>query len=83
MPRGAGPEPPDVIEGLHTSMLKAGAEVLETDTFQGSRIKLGEWGLADETLEINRRAASPSAPEAVGASTIRAPDPFSGPAYHV
>ena len=48
---------PDVIEGVHTSMLEAGAEVLETDTFQGSRIKLDEWGLADETLEINRGAA--------------------------
>src|SRR5215217_7820787 len=48
---------PDVIEGVHTSMLDAGANVLETDTFQGSRIKLEEWGLADHTLEINRRAA--------------------------
>ncbi len=48
---------PDVIEGVHTSMLEAGAEVLETDTFQGSRIKLDEWGLADQTLEINRGAA--------------------------
>src|SRR5919199_4739271 len=48
---------PDVIEGVHTSMLDAGANVVETDTFQGSRIKLGEWGLADHTLEINRKAA--------------------------
>ena len=31
---------PDVIEGVHSSMLDAGAEVLETDTFQASRIKL-------------------------------------------
>ncbi len=48
---------PDVIEGVHASMVEAGAEVLETDTFQASRIKLDEWGLADHTLEINRRAA--------------------------
>ena len=48
---------PDVIEGVHASMLEAGAEVLETDTFQASRIKLGEWGLADHTVEINRNAA--------------------------
>ncbi|HEY4811689.1 MAG TPA: homocysteine S-methyltransferase family protein [Solirubrobacteraceae bacterium] len=48
---------PDVIEGVHASMLDAGAEVLETDTFQGSRIKLGEWGLADYTVEINTKAA--------------------------
>src|SRR5688572_9664859 len=48
---------PDVIEGVHTSMVDAGAIVVETDTFQGSRIKLDEWGLGSETLEINRRAA--------------------------
>src|SRR5437868_11685299 len=48
---------PDVIEGVHASMLEAGANVLETDTFQGSRIKLEEWGLAEHTLEINRKAA--------------------------
>jgi 5-methyltetrahydrofolate--homocysteine methyltransferase len=48
---------PDVIEELHTTMLDAGAVVLETDSFQASRLKLDEWGLADHTLEINRRAA--------------------------
>src|SRR6266516_171081 len=48
---------PDVIEGVHTSMLEAGAEVIETDTFQGSRLKLDEWGLGEQTLEINTRAA--------------------------
>ena len=48
---------PDVIQGVHESMLAAGAEVLETDTFQASRLKLEEWGLDEHTLEINRRAA--------------------------
>src|ERR1700681_1600716 len=48
---------PDVIEGVHSSMLEAGAEVLETDTFQASRLKLDEWGLADYTVEINTKAA--------------------------
>src|SRR3954452_19863721 len=48
---------PDVIEGVHHSMVEAGAEVVETDTFQASRLKLSEWGLADHTLEINRKAA--------------------------
>ena len=48
---------PDVIEGVHSSMLEAGAEVVETDTFQGSRIKLDEWGLGEHTLEINTKAA--------------------------
>ena len=48
---------PDVIEGVHASMVEAGAEVLETDTFQASRIKLEEWGLGEHTLEINTKAA--------------------------
>src|ERR671921_2218547 len=48
---------PDVIEGVHASMVEAGAIVVETDTFQASRLKLDEWGLADHTLEINRKAA--------------------------
>src|SRR6185437_6816082 len=48
---------PDVIEGVHASMVEAGAEVVETDTFQASRLKLDEWGLAEHTLEINRKAA--------------------------
>src|SRR5438034_4246572 len=48
---------PDVIEGVHASMLEAGAEVVETDTFQASRLKLEEWGLGEHTLEINTKAA--------------------------
>lgn len=47
---------PDVIEGVHASMAAAGAQVVETDTFQASRLKLEEWGLGEHTLEINRKA---------------------------
>src|SRR5918912_610380 len=56
---------PDVIAGVHDSMVEAGAEVVETDTFQASRLKLDEWGLGEHTLEINRRAAE-VARQAVG-----------------
>jgi 5-methyltetrahydrofolate--homocysteine methyltransferase len=48
---------PDVIQGVHESMVEAGAIVVETDTFQASRLKLDEWGLGEHTPEINRRAA--------------------------
>src|SRR6476620_4318562 len=48
---------PDVIESLHVQMLDAGAEVVQTGTFPGSRLKLDEWGLGEHPLEINRRAA--------------------------
>ena len=56
---------PDVIQGVHESMVEAGAEAVETDTFQASRLKLDEWGLGEHTAEINRRAAE-IAREAVG-----------------
>jgi 5-methyltetrahydrofolate--homocysteine methyltransferase len=56
---------PDVIKGVHEEMVEAGAEVVETDTFQASRLKLDEWGLGEHTLEINTKAAE-IAREAVG-----------------
>src|SRR5829696_3256156 len=56
---------PDVIKGVHESMVEAGAEVVETDTFQASRLKLDEWGLGEHTLEINTKAAQ-IARDAVG-----------------
>src|SRR4051794_25910300 len=47
---------PDVIKGVHTSMVEAGAIGVETDTFQASGLKLDEWGLGEHTLEINTKA---------------------------
>ncbi|MFV9504078.1 MAG: methionine synthase [Oscillochloridaceae bacterium umkhey_bin13] len=49
---------PDVIAAIHASFLEAGADVLETCTFQSTRLRLEEWGLGDETLTINRAAAA-------------------------
>lgn len=48
---------PDVIEQIHTSFMQAGVDVLETNTFQSTRIRLAEWGLADKTYEQNFNAA--------------------------
>ncbi|HWQ11672.1 MAG TPA: homocysteine S-methyltransferase family protein [Roseiflexaceae bacterium] len=48
---------PDVIEAIHTGFMEAGADVLETCTFQATRIRLEEWGLGERTHEINRTAA--------------------------
>lgn len=49
---------PDVIEEVHRSFLAVGCDVLETNSFQASRLRLAEWGLADKTVEINQAAAS-------------------------
>ena len=48
---------PDVIRSIHVSYLRAGADVVETDTFTASRLKLDEYGLGDRVAEVNRNAA--------------------------
>ncbi|HEX2328720.1 MAG TPA: methionine synthase [Candidatus Angelobacter sp.] len=47
---------PDIIKDIHATYFKAGADVVETNTFGGSRIVLGEFDLADKVHEINKRA---------------------------
>src|SRR5215467_55536 len=48
---------PDIIKDIHAAYFQAGADVVETNTFGGSRIVLGEFDLADKVHEINKRAA--------------------------
>ena len=49
---------PDVIAAIHASFLEAGADVLETCTFQSTRLRLEEWGLGERTVELNQAAAA-------------------------
>src|SRR5260221_13954153 len=48
---------PDVIEEIHASFLRVGSEVIETNTFRSNRLTLGEYGLQERVIEINRTAA--------------------------
>src|SRR5437660_9135949 len=48
---------PSVIEEIHTCFLEAGCDVLESDSFTASRLKLDEYGLGKLTHEINLTAA--------------------------
>jgi 5-methyltetrahydrofolate--homocysteine methyltransferase len=48
---------PDVVLELHRSYLKAGADIVETDTFGATPVVLAEYGLARRCKEINRKAA--------------------------
>jgi len=48
---------PDVILEIHRAYLAAGAELIETDTFGGTRIVLGEYGLEHKVHQINVAAA--------------------------
>ncbi|HZC06822.1 MAG TPA: homocysteine S-methyltransferase family protein, partial [Ktedonobacterales bacterium] len=47
---------PDAITEIHRAYLAAGADVLETDTFTGTRLKLDDYSLGERTHEMNRAA---------------------------
>ena len=49
---------PDLVRDVHKAYKKAGAEVLETNTFGANRIKLAQYGLESQVGEINRAAAT-------------------------
>ena len=48
---------PDVIQGIHRAYLAAGADVIETNTFNANAIGQGEYGLADIAYELSKAAA--------------------------
>ena len=47
----------DVLN-IAESYIKAGSDIIETNSFGASRLKLSQYGLGDRTVEINRAAAS-------------------------
>ena len=44
---------PQLVAEIHQEYVRAGAEVLETNTFGGNRVRLGAFGLAEKLLAIN------------------------------
>src|ERR1051326_8962010 len=48
---------PDLIREIHRFYLAAGCDALQTNSFGGSPITLGEFGIADLAFELNRSAA--------------------------
>ena len=44
---------PQLVEDVHQEYVRAGADILETNTFGANRIKLGSFGLADKLGAIN------------------------------
>ena len=48
---------PELVREVHDAYVRAGAEVLETNSFGANRLKLAQYGLEAQVREINRRAA--------------------------
>ncbi len=49
---------PDMVREIHRGYFEAGADMVETNTFGGSPITLGEFGLTERAFEINQIAAT-------------------------
>lgn len=48
---------PEIVLEVHRQYVKAGAEILETNTYGANRVKLRGFGIEDELRDINMRAA--------------------------
>ncbi|HKW99263.1 MAG TPA: methionine synthase [Bryobacteraceae bacterium] len=48
---------PEAVLGVHRAYLAAGSDIIETNSFGGTQIVLGEFGLQDEVSYFNSQAA--------------------------
>jgi 5-methyltetrahydrofolate--homocysteine methyltransferase len=65
---------PQIVESIHRAYLEAGADIIETNTFNATSLSLAEdYGLQEHIFEINRAAAE-IARRAADAMTRRTPD---------
>ena len=60
---------PELVLDVHRAYVKAGAELLETNSFGANRLKLAQHGLENHVAEFNKRAAE-IAREAAGANVL-------------
>ena len=61
---------PALVRSVHEAYVRAGAEILETNTFGANPVKLAAYGLADETERVNRAAAELARGAAGGAACV-------------
>ena len=48
---------PDIIRGIHAAYIDAGADIIETNTFNAQVISMADYGMEELAAEINREAA--------------------------
>jgi len=63
----------EAIENIHRAYLEAGADLIETNTFNANRISLADYHLEDQTREVNLAAAA-CARRAVDAVNLATPE---------
>src|SRR2546423_2493641 len=61
---------PKLVQEVHEAYVRAGAEILETNTFGANPLKLGSYGLADDTEKINQAAAELARRAAAGRASV-------------
>src|SRR5437879_10469616 len=61
---------PKLVQEVHEAYVRAGAEILETNTFGANPLKLRSFGLADETEQINRTAAELARAASAGRASV-------------
>jgi len=61
---------PKLVQEVHEAYVRAGAEILETNTFGANPVKLGSYGLADDTEKINQAAAELARRAAAGRASV-------------
>src|SRR5437773_6485108 len=61
---------PKLVQEVHEAYVRAGAEILETNTFGANPVKLGSFGLAEETEKINQAAAELARRAAAGRASV-------------
>ena len=61
---------PRLVQEVHAEYVRAGAEILETNTFGANPLKLNSYGLADDTEKINRTAAELARAAAGGKASV-------------
>jgi methionine synthase I (cobalamin-dependent) len=61
---------PERVIGLHRAFIEAGSDIILTDTFGGTPIRLRETRFADRASELNRRAAKLASEAAAGTHVL-------------